>query len=487
MFAEKVYAIPYADGVKKIPVTETSHPMNGAAHQVIPVDLSRYGYVEEEFQLDGKAKLYSWLEGDRYAKPICDYAPYKTRFLVRRPVDPAKFSGTVMVEMMNWARHYDRTLTAWGNCWEHTVRKGDIWIGVTCKSVVLDNLKKFDAARYGELGFPNPRQESQWDEKPQANAYRGENTSPVTENGLAFDMYSQLAMLCREDDPRNPLYGYAVKKVIGTAGIPGDIATYVAAVDPISVTPEGKNIFDGFLIFMTGAPSNINQCEPKVHYQDDRCKFYGKVPLIRVYTTQDLLGYGIHADWGFTQRHPDSDEPGHYYRSYEVAGTGLILKYPYFTEPCTEDLERMGIHRKNARTDSEWTEEDLKKKEFPTRYVLSAAFENLERWIDGETPPRTQQLDTVNDYPDTRLVMDEYGNSKGGLRTPYVDVPAFNFQEDAVAVPLPEQTLASLYSDHNDYVKKVVTSAMECVQKRLLLPYDAAQIIRDAMDSDVLV
>lgn len=48
-----------ASEVIKLPVTDKSHPFGGALYQVRPMDLSEYGYVEEEYLLSGDAKVVS--------------------------------------------------------------------------------------------------------------------------------------------------------------------------------------------------------------------------------------------------------------------------------------------------------------------------------------------------------------------------------------------------------------------------------------------
>src|ERR1700761_5418810 len=72
-------------------------------------DLEAFGYVEEEFFITGKAQAYvpvgsGDLSPNGRWNAIPDpgiTAPYTTRLLVRRPRDPARFNGTVVVEWIN--------------------------------------------------------------------------------------------------------------------------------------------------------------------------------------------------------------------------------------------------------------------------------------------------------------------------------------------------------------------------------------------------
>jgi hypothetical protein len=43
-----------------IPVTHASWPFAAAAHAVTPRDLSKDGYVEEEYLVSGRANVYEW-------------------------------------------------------------------------------------------------------------------------------------------------------------------------------------------------------------------------------------------------------------------------------------------------------------------------------------------------------------------------------------------------------------------------------------------
>src|SRR6266540_5546495 len=71
----------------------------------IPVNLKRAGYVQHEYAASGTATSYTAtapLSSDGLWSFAPDtQAPYRTRVLVRQPVDPARFSGTVVVEWLN--------------------------------------------------------------------------------------------------------------------------------------------------------------------------------------------------------------------------------------------------------------------------------------------------------------------------------------------------------------------------------------------------
>jgi len=68
-------------------------------------DIGLRGYLEEEFFLAGTAKRYrpDGMHGNdgRWAVEAAGEGAFKTRILVKRPRDPEKFNGTVVVELAN--------------------------------------------------------------------------------------------------------------------------------------------------------------------------------------------------------------------------------------------------------------------------------------------------------------------------------------------------------------------------------------------------
>jgi hypothetical protein len=96
-------------------------------------DLSRLGYIEEEFFFSGTARSYS-------TPTLADGVvlssghPYKTRLIVRRPSDPGKFNGIVIVEWVNVTSGYNldlhKDLTRLSDSIRLCVRR---CVGATCR------------------------------------------------------------------------------------------------------------------------------------------------------------------------------------------------------------------------------------------------------------------------------------------------------------------------------------------------------------------
>src|SRR4051812_35409778 len=87
---------PVPKVVGPIAVSSDSFPFMAADRNLQPTDLKKYGYVEEEFIVSGTANVYDWA-ADGALTVKTPGVPYGTRILVRRPVDPSRFSGDVIV------------------------------------------------------------------------------------------------------------------------------------------------------------------------------------------------------------------------------------------------------------------------------------------------------------------------------------------------------------------------------------------------------
>lgn len=127
-------------------------------------DLGSFGYAESEYFISGTATSYAksglWTSDGRWNVRASGTAPYKSRLLVRRPVDPAKFNGTVVVEWLNVSGRLDLSPDYWFER-DELLREGYAWVGVSAQAVGVNGgrgeikgLKGWDPARYGSLVHP---------------------------------------------------------------------------------------------------------------------------------------------------------------------------------------------------------------------------------------------------------------------------------------------------------------------------------------------
>ena len=115
--------------VAPLAITADSVPFLAASQSLEPLDLKKFGYVEEEFLVSGTANVYDWA-ADGTLSVKTPNAPYATRILVRRPADASRFSGNVVVEPLNAVRRIDWSWM-WGYIDEQILESGDVWVGIT--------------------------------------------------------------------------------------------------------------------------------------------------------------------------------------------------------------------------------------------------------------------------------------------------------------------------------------------------------------------
>ena len=107
--------------------------------------LSKVGYSESEFFFSGTANSYAsstaLTSNGQWSLRTAATAPYKSRLVVVRPTDPARFSGTVIVEWLNDSAGMDEA-PDWLYGHDEIYRSGDAWVGVSAQAVGVNALKK---------------------------------------------------------------------------------------------------------------------------------------------------------------------------------------------------------------------------------------------------------------------------------------------------------------------------------------------------------
>jgi hypothetical protein len=456
-----------------LPVTEESHPFGGAAFQLRPQDLRRSGYVEEEYLVSGKANVYTW-PAPGPAQVRTAGAPYTTRILVRRPAKPRHGSGTVVVEMLNPSNLFDLNI-GWALAHEEMMRRGDTWVGITAKPISVAALQTFDPERYGDLSFANPLPLSD----PRNCTTVAADSSRTTENGLIWDINSQVGAWLESRARSNPLRG-SVDRLLGFgySQTGGYLNTYVNAIHPLA------HVFDGYLIEVAGGAFvglvPINQCEPAPPVTDPRRQIVNAgVPVMRAMSQSDYL-------IGIASRRPDSDVPGDRYRHYEVAGAGHASPDELYYSARPEDIVKAG------RSVPPLSCNEGPRSRLSMSHATMAFLRNLDAWVRWKVPPPHAAPIQVEDGAP---VLDEFGNVVGGVRSPYVDVPTATWFGSATGAsfcfiagwerPFDEATLRALYPTHGNYVGKVIRSTAQLVKARFLTPIDGLKIIREAARAEV--
>jgi hypothetical protein len=157
-------------------------------------DLATNGYVEEEFLIQGSANRYT-TPSLSTGTVIDSNHPYLTRLIVRRPVDPRRFNGTVLIEWLNVTNGFDAD-NLWFFDWEHVLGEGYAWVGVSAQNVGVARLVSWNPTRYAGLDVTQG--------------------GTVTGDDLSYDIFSQVGQAIRHPLGVDPLGGLKPQVIIAT-------------------------------------------------------------------------------------------------------------------------------------------------------------------------------------------------------------------------------------------------------------------------------
>jgi hypothetical protein len=403
----------------------TSYPFNAADHDVTPLDLDSFGYTEEEYIVSGLANVYAW-QGASLSIGIATSSPYSTRILVRKPTTQVHFSGNVVAEALNPSYGFDLDYI-WAA--EHThllfhdaAARGDAWVGITVKPSSIASLQRFNPDRYGTLSMANPLPASQ------VCSNLAPEFTAGTEQGLEWDIISQVGAMLKSNQAPSPMSGLAVQQVYAAGYSRGanDLVTYANAFGKVVSLPNGKPVYDGYLVgAAVGGPTTISQCATWYAPGDPHSVIQpNRVPIIRVNTQSDFGWWfgapttGVSAASTLNRR-PDHDGVGDQFRLYEFPGASHLWQYPEQFFPNAAELSTIGAGVVG------YTCTEPVGNQFPLQYFLNGALNNLDRWARTGMPPVRGDriaLNNAGTYAET-TVTDGWGNAMGGVRTPYLDAP----------------------------------------------------------------
>jgi hypothetical protein len=437
------------------------------------VDLKARGWVEEEFFIEGTANRYT-IQGQATGMIRETGHPYKTRILVRRPANAGAFNGTVVVEWNNVTAGRDLDID-WFQSYEHFIRSGYAWIGVTPQRVGVDALKVWNASRYGTLDVTH--------------------AGAVTGDDLSYDVFAQAAQAVRTPGKVNVLGNLKPARIFATghSQSAGRLANYVNAVHPVA------SVFDAVV----------------VHGGGGRIRSDLDIPVFKLLAETDVLGQQA------ANRQPDTSK----YRSWEVAGSSHVdVQFRASSSklaardgsptapPLPAAAGENGRGRGNAGPflatgRGVTTGQNLAGgnpggcerppySHVPFHHVMNAAFDHLVRWVkDGVPPPTAPPIDTTGVGPPAVAARDKHGNALGGIRLAEHAVPtAVNTGLNSGAgfcrlygshEPLDAATIASLYPSHAAYVDAVRDVTLRNLKAGFILKEDADQTIADAERSTV--
>lgn len=471
------------------------------------------GYVVEEYFFSGTGNLYEYTPtGIRVVSPCppevtqgCTDIPYTTRMVVKRPKRRRDFSGTVVVEPLNPSAGFD-IAAVWDRSRDYFVRNGDVFVGWSSKSVIVDALKGFDPTRYAPL---------QWTYEP----FEPGGNSGVYD-GLTFDIAAQIGALFKQNGPGSPLHGFRVKRVFeaGFSQDGGFTFTQADVFHAIERMPHGGPIYDGYVPMGTNGPSNVNfglTPAGALPLSDPRHRMQPRdVPVIHANTETEVF-IGTLVPGGLLYRRPDSDAPDDRLRIWEVPGGAhvsndlrddiltLELDRAQIEGVAPEDLEPNGCaHQAFQSGPVRGIPGVVSPSPFPFSYVENAAFRAITVWSElGIPPPHAEPIAVDTGGPVAVIVRDAFGNATGGVRTPFLDVPTATWVPfDSVAtptatsgfcilygyeVPFDEAQLGALYRSRASYLVPFVGDTLKLVGQRFWLLPDALDAIGRALEVDI--
>jgi hypothetical protein len=376
-----------------------------------------FPYITEEYFVSGTAKD----------------APYTTRIIVRRPTDPASFSGVVVSEALHAG---GRSLVfEWSRV--SILTRRHMFVEIVHSPANINLLKTFNAERYASLNISM---------------------------GQSNDVIAQAGMLIKSGT--GPFAAYRVQKItlMGTSASSGTVRNYLADHRTLR-TANGGPIFDGFLLTST----NGNTPLPIVD-----------VPMIQMPTQTEVVTW---AAKGIAYRRPDSDEPGNRFRAYEVAGMphNNSRENPGFqNDPCTLPVTDFPAGAFTALALNylvDWITKGKTPPHAPPIEVdQNTAGDGSPLALDEHGNAKGGIRNVWVDVPTATNGV--FGKGKTAAQDRLCQLAG-------TKVPLPEATLKTLYANKGAYVTKVRQRLDQLVAEGWFLPEYADMVRRDA-DSTTL-
>ena len=393
-------------------------------------DMAHFKYEAKEYFVSGTA----------------NGQPYRTRIVVRRPIDSGRFSGLVLAESMHpsgnaWMFHFTH---------RYSMTEGHVALDILTST--HEPFVEFNGGRYKDL-----------------------QVLP----GQAPEILAQAGALMKSR--QSPIAGLPLRKMVlaGTSASAGVLINYLPAHTVLRLA-DMKPIYDGFLPTSSGATiaarMNAGGSERPVD-----------VPIVQVPTMTEVA-----SATGVTGRQ-DSDEPGNQFRVYEFVGMAHIDSRDaasYYPDPCRLPISRFPMAAyMSVALHHLW--------QWVDKGTVPPRADRI--WIDRNE---------ANDG--SMMALDEHGNARGGIRNPYADVPAkkYGVRNSGAVPPIPNahpfvavrgpeaqnqlcglagyeiamtpQQLKKLYKDKKDYQTRVARRYDELMKQGWALPVYREVVLADA-------
>ena len=471
-----------------VPQVAVTGPVTGGQGIDLPgttsFDLGTVGYEQNEYFLSGTATAYTsaspLTSNGRWTVTPASTAPYKTRMVVYRPINPKRFDGTVIVEWLNVSGGVDAA-AAWLTDHVQMIRSGMVYVGVSVQAAGIEGssgslgasageaggIKGADPARYGSLNTPG--------------------------DSYSYSMYEQAGAAIHRD-AATVLAGLKPQRVLalGESQSAFRLVTYIDALQP-----QSQGVYDGYFVYSRGGSGAALSQAPQAAITPPTPTIIRTdlhVPVMMFETEADLLVLGYL---------PARQAPTKFIREWEVAGTAH-----YDTYGLVESMTDNGNGTADVKTfdtmitpvssfDGGAISCPVPLNAGAHTYELRAAVVALNRWVStGTPPPQSPRLAVASP---TAFVTDQNGESVGGIRTPQVQAPIaiVNGTGDTssagggfcglfgATIPFSAAKIAQLYPTHAVFVTKWDQAVAADVADGYLLPADATVLDRVARQSTI--
>jgi hypothetical protein len=184
------------------------------------------------------------------------------------------------------------------------------------------------------------------------------------------------------------------------------------------------------------------------------------------WTREVIPGFFYTSQGGASIRRADADSPTDKYRLFEITGA--------------------------SHSSAQVSDCGGEPSSFPGPLFVRAALKQLYLWAEeGIAPAEAARIEMdIVDIVSTPS-SDDAGNARGGVRSPFVDVPLVRYQVVAggagltcafigTEAALPADVLASRYGDARTYLEQFTASLDATIAAGFLLESDRAQVLEDA-------
>jgi alpha/beta hydrolase family protein len=411
-------------------------PTEGATY------LEEQDYVQEEWFINGRADA-----ADPYGVVRASAAPFATRFLVRRPIDGSRSSGSVFFDPL----HMIREMPASWDSAAWLMNRGHVWVGVSVHNGSfgrkygyvggLDAVKETDPSRYAPLHLPTITA------SPPRRSFVG--PAGADSSALRWDMgmthpqghgiVMQVAKLLRADAAFSDLgiqriYGCGVSQTANFWRVFLDGGWHERAR-----RDGGRALFDGYALIVSGAPAAAPM----------------DAVLVNVLSEAEVVGTIVHP----STAPPDCEHPR--IRGIELPGSPHLIGSHHVGQ----------IGHGHVHTSERY---DL---------VVTAVLAGMDRWISEGVPmPHASKIERDPRQVDG-VARDHCGNALGGVRVPWIEVPRGQYLARCECgptrgefVPFDSEHMRNMYGDRETYQDRWCRSVGRLVDDGFLLPDDRAKM-----------